>query len=298
MGNKKNHPFKLITGGKKDLTREVCIMELFWQGKKERAFLLMCRLVEQEVIGVINQFGLPKHMREDARQEGFLAVLEEMERYDPKRKGAVTYFRPYIMHGIAEYARNNTYGCSKYYIKQLKKIEKMEKEALLKKKILTIEDIKRCSGQKYKNCIMALEQKERMKNSISFDDPEFNSKYLEEGYPVEDLVFHKMDMEVMYDAVLKLDSRSREILYKFYGFYDGIPYTYVELALEYRVSQTAMRREMEKIMAILRFFMEMEANYVEEKEYESESGEIVYLEHNKRNDDRKITVEITYKVSV
>ncbi|MDO4977890.1 MAG: sigma-70 family RNA polymerase sigma factor [Eubacteriales bacterium] len=298
MENKKNHPFKLINGGKKDLTREVCIMELFWQGKKERAFDLMCRLLEKEIMAIIKQFGIPGYMKEDARQEGYLVILEEMNRYDPKRKGAVTYFRPYIMHGIAEYARNNTYGCSKYYMKQLKKVEKMEREALQEKKILTIDEIRKFSGQNYKNCIMALEQKGRMKNTISFDEAEVAHTGISEEYPVEDIVFHKMDMETMYEALKKIDERSRDIITKYYGLYDGIPYSYVELALEYKASQTAMRREMGKILSILRFFMEMEINYTGQAHRVKDQREIVSLDHKKRNEDRKITMEITYRVSV
>ena len=211
----------------------------------------MCERLLPEIQYIARKCHVPASMWEDAISEGKMAVIENMEKYDPNKSTPETFFRVYITHNIYYYMQKNFYHSNSYYTKKIQLLKTLKEECLTKNVSFS------SLTKKYhiKDASTTLSHIERVKQHHF--QPE-NDEVPSQNSVEEEAIF-QMNKELLYDCLDKIGERAKGILTLKYGLYNTKPKPVAFIAKKYDIPYHQVFTEIEKSIVLLRHLMKVDA---------------------------------------
>ena len=227
------------------------IMEIY-EKEEERGRELMCRRLDPTVKSIMNRHHVPPQMREDAYQEGMIAVIENLARYEPDIASPETFFSVYILHSINKYLKETLCFSSLYHSKKISLVSDIENRLVLSGIKPTISAIAEAGNL----------SEEDVKQTKAHMDRIQQHKFKEEDTDITD-GFHDTEadalknirIEKMHKALKKLGKRQGDILAMNYGLYGEKKQPVRVIAEKYHVPDCQIRKEIWQSLALMKYMM-------------------------------------------
>lgn len=227
------------------------VMDEYRNGNRVKAMEAMCENMEPVIKRIIRKQMIPPVYEEDAMQEGRLAVLEAMDKYDPNRSSPDTYFSIYIRHNIYTYINRTVHNTPMYHAEKARAVQKVKRKLESEGLSPTSEEISKASGMSLLDVRRTLAHLERVSQGIYLDDVEIT----DEDSDTEKAAIKEIDKENLNKALYKVGPRCRDIISMRYGLIGYSPKSVAEIALKYHESLTKVNIEIDKGLLFLKMFL-------------------------------------------
>ena len=178
---------------------------------------------------------------EELFQEGALAVMENIDKYDPEKGAMTTFFAPRIRDRISLIINSNINKTNKYYSKKIRLVKEAQAYFEAKGITPTVNDIHIRTNLSMKSVAETIEHIRRVDMSYS---SEVEPVALEEK-PAKDtpekILLEKERTNILSAALLCLPEYEQEAIKYRYGFYDGKTYKIADIAKLMNISENKVK---------------------------------------------------------
>lgn len=196
---------------------EFAIMEKYHRGgefKKEAAGE-MCMMLEKFIGDIISKrYSSYSKDRDDLQQQGFLGILEAIDRYDPNKGRPTTYFGNSIIHYISTFLDNKYRSTTPYYAKHMRLVREAIQNFEMTRTPWTEADICQVTGLSRKQVANALSNSKRLEEKCSL---EYEAEVTEAGQKIgikdpAEIVSDKIVTDALEEALENLDEIDKDIV--------------------------------------------------------------------------------------
>lgn len=243
------------------MNKDAClIMEEYRFGNKEKAEKEMYLRLSPLIDRTIKKCCVPPSMTEDAFQEGALAILEEMKRYDPNISSPETFFPVYILHRITRYLHRNIYHSSIDHSRRLKKVAEIKSELEEEGRHVNVREIAKSSGLKEKDVEKTLMHLNRVQQERHKSEEEKEPK--DECHDTETTALKNIEKERLYAILNRIGEKNKDIISMKYGLNGYSPSPVRIISEKYHVPSSQIRGDIEKSMMVIKFLFQQEYGYL------------------------------------
>lgn len=230
------------------------IMSEYHNGDKKKAKEDMCSLMHRYVYSLMKEMYIPSNLFEDAYQTGIMAVLANMDNYDPDVAKPTVYFKPFIKYDIMDLVKQEKYRSSKHYYCKLEKVERSMESMEEKKESITIEMIMKHTGLTKKDTKATLEHLSRVKYEVGIEDiiPVIPDAH----YSIEETAITHCEVSRMQKEIRNLEIAAQSNLISHYGLYGNKPITIKQIAKNTGQSEYEIKKNIKDSIFLLKMKME------------------------------------------
>ena len=229
------------------------IMNEYHNGDKKRAKEDMCSLMHRYVYSLMKEIYIPSNLFEDAYQTGIMAVLANMDNYDPEVAKPTVYFKPFIKYGIMDLVKQEKYRSSKHYYRKLEKVERSMESMEEKKESITIETIMERTGLTKKDTKATLEHLSRVKHEVGIED--IIPIIPDDHYSIEETAITHYEVSRMQKEISRLEMTAQSNLISHYGLYGNNPITIKQIACDTGHSEYEVKKGIHDSLFLLKLRM-------------------------------------------
>lgn len=180
----------------------------------------------------------------DMHQEGCLAVLECLERYNPEKAALTTYVTPYIRERLSKMVSENVHKTNKYYSKKIRKVKDSINSFNIQNLPWTASDIALDTDMSEKSVKQTLEQIDALDKLFSMEEePAVMEARPKQGTPEDDYIKEQTRM-LVNDAVASLPEVQRKIIIYSFGFESRRPMKVPAIAEVLDLPESVVRKEL------------------------------------------------------
>lgn len=188
---------------------------------------------------------------DDLFSEGFVAVVEEMGRFNPEKGTLTTYFTPYILHKLSNYIDNEINRSTPYYSNIMKSIKEAIKYFEALHVVPTLSDIALHTGLSVKKVEDGLQRIQATNEQYYETDADLDAMVTQTFEGPEQELIKKERTEVLRDAILELDKKDRVILGMRFGIDDGCQKSFATIAKELHIPSNQVMNSINRSLRIL-----------------------------------------------
>lgn len=171
-----------------------------------------------------------KEYYDDLYNEGVIAVIEEMGRFDPDKGTLTTYFTPYILHRLNTFVNVEVNRSTPYYaniMRTIKEAQKYYSELHVKP---SVADLALHTGLSVKKVEDGLKRIEATNECHYQSAVELDSMGINTFKSPEEEMLEKERNQLVMNAVSKLEELDRQIIALRFGLYDDNEKSFAEIA--------------------------------------------------------------------
>lgn len=171
----------------------------------------------------------PEHYR-DLYNEGVIAVIETMSKYNPEVSTATTYFTYPVLHAMSTYVNSITNKSSAYYAAIMNKIRSAINYFEAEERNWTITDLAYHTGLSVKKVEEGLKRINAVNEYRYENDAELDAVLNEQAKNPEEQLIEQEQEQMIKEALQRLSQEDREIIMYRFGFDDGKQKSFSKIA--------------------------------------------------------------------
>lgn len=249
------------------------IMEDYNSGdklKKKKATDDMIQILSMFVYSIITKY-FPSYVKykDDMYQEGCLAILKNLEKYDPNIAMPSTFFFVHIKEQINTFIINNVNNISRYYGHNMIKIKKVIKHFEIKNQDYTNEDIAKQTGLSVEQVVYIMNLIKNVINVTYDNNEDLDNLLVGESETLEKSILDNEESKVILKILYTLDEDERFIVMHRMGFM-GKCFSYEDIADMLNISVDKVRKKFKYAITKIKNRTEFKEYFVNSKLNEEE----------------------------
>jgi RNA polymerase sigma factor (sigma-70 family) len=192
-------------------------------------------------------------LKEDAYQEGIIAILEQMDQYKPEISLPETYFRIHIIHNISYFLNKNIYHTSMHCTKKIKTVmsHKKQLEAIGEKPDLRkISEGTGMTEKDVKKTFLHINRVFKYANQTEDKD-----EIPDENINVENLAISRVEYKKGLKALEQLGEKRKDIISMRFGLNGYHNNTVKAISEHHNMTPYQVNREIEMSLICMKYLM-------------------------------------------